>query len=187
MILEIEALNLGDNTRAISMELVEPGTEREPVGGSDAAKVWSRVVPAIAAGEPLALDFCSQLEGVREFCTARHIACKRTEGHLEILLPSDEIAARQILAELIERFEGDTFGVRAGNLAGQGDAELESELSERGIDAYHQAYPRYTFCAICMFDEASITLLAQGLWATEVVRRVAPAVVGIDVQVRQPV
>jgi hypothetical protein len=44
MILEIEALNLGDDTRAIGLELVHSGVEREPIMGREAAAVWGRVL-----------------------------------------------------------------------------------------------------------------------------------------------
>ena len=43
------------------------------------------------------------------------------------------------LEELFQRFEGETFGVRAGGPAQGGDAELEKELSRRGLDAYQPA------------------------------------------------
>jgi hypothetical protein len=39
MILEIEALNLGDDTRAVGLELVHSGVEREPITGREAAAV----------------------------------------------------------------------------------------------------------------------------------------------------
>jgi len=47
------------------------------------------------------------------------------------------------LEELFQRFEGETFGIRAGGPVQGGDAELEKELSRRGLDAYQPAYGRY--------------------------------------------
>jgi hypothetical protein len=187
MILEIEALNLGDDTRAIGVELVHPGAEREPVTGRQAAEVWSRTLPAIAPGEPLALDFPSPAEGVREFCASRRIGREGTGGFWVIALPSPEIQAREILAEAIERFESQTFGARAGSLAATPDQALEEDFARCGVDAYQEAHHRYTFCAICAFEEATVTLVAPRLWATEVVRRIAPALTDMDVQVHQPV
>jgi hypothetical protein len=182
VIIEIEALNLGDNTRAIGMELVHVGAEREPVTGREAAEVWCRVLPAIAPGEPLALDFPSPSAELCEFCSARHIGREIAGGNLSVTAPSPEI-----LTELIERFEGLTFGARAGSLAAQPDQALEEDFGRRGVDAYQEAHHRYTFCAICAFEEATVTLVAPRLWATEVVRRIAPALTGMDVQVHQPV
>jgi hypothetical protein len=182
MILEIEALNLGDDTRAMGMELVHVGAEREPVIGREAAAVWSRVLPAIASGEPLALDFPSPSAELREFCASRRIGRETVGGNLSVTAPS-----REILEEVIERFEAQPFGARAGSLVATPDKALEEDFARRGLDAYQEAHHRYTFCAICAFDEAAVTLVAPRLWATEVVRRVAPAVTGLDVQVHQPV
>jgi hypothetical protein len=182
VILEIETLNLGDDTRAIGMELVHPGPEREPVIGREAAEVWSRALPAIAPDEPLELDFSNPSANLREFCSARRIGRETAGANLSVTSPS-----REILAELIERFEGEGFGIRAGNLAAKLDKALEKDFAQRGVDAYQEAHHHYTFCAICAFDEATVTLVAPRLWATEVVRRVAPALTGMDVQVHQPV
>jgi hypothetical protein len=66
------------------------------------------------------------------------------------------------------------------------DAALEGELARRGVDAYHTAYPRYFFCAVCGFKDGSLVLLSGKLWASEVIRRVRPAFEELDVEVRLP-
>jgi len=183
VILDIETLDLGPDLRAIGLELVEPGATREPVCGAPAAKVWSPVLLAVAAGEPLVFDFFSHLERVRDFCVRRNLAWREgARNYVAVSAPS-----RELLAELLERFERETFGARAGRRVIEGDPELEEGLSKRGADAYHSAYSSYTFCAILSLDEASVTLLAPHLWASEVVQLVRPALSGMDVELRQPV
>jgi len=59
------------------------------------------------------------------------------------------------------RFAGETFGLRCGAAAKEPDAVVESELSYRGLDAYQDAYTRYTFCAICEPDDGWMTLLSR--------------------------
>ncbi|MGB7469202.1 MAG: hypothetical protein WBW58_07505, partial [Candidatus Acidiferrum sp.] len=90
------------------------------------------------------------------------------------------------LFQLFERFEGETFGVRAGAVAESPDALLEGDLSKRGVDAYQQAYERYTFCAICEPEDGWVTLLSPTLWASEVIRRVRPAVQPFDIYIARP-
>jgi hypothetical protein len=90
------------------------------------------------------------------------------------------------LRQLFERFEGETFGIRAGAAAKAADAELEGELSRRGLDAYHAAYSRYTFCAVCELRDGWVTLLSKTLWASEVIRRVRPALQKFDIYIARP-
>jgi hypothetical protein len=90
------------------------------------------------------------------------------------------------LQQLFERFEGETFGIRAGSAAQAADAGLEGELSKRGLDAYQAAYARYTFCAICEPEDGWVTLLSETLWPSEVIRRVRPAVQRFDVHIARP-
>ena len=47
-LLEIEALDLGPGIKAVGLELSENDENREPVRGPDAARIWSRVLPATA-------------------------------------------------------------------------------------------------------------------------------------------
>ena len=87
---------------------------------------------------------------------------------------------------MIDRFQKETFGARAGELVESGDAALEGDLSQRGVDAYHKAYPNYFFCGVCNFEDGSLVLLSEKLWASEVIRRVRPVLEGFDVDVRLP-
>lgn len=90
------------------------------------------------------------------------------------------------LRQLFERFEGETFGVRAGTAAQSADAALEGDLSKRGLDAYQQAYARYIFCAVCEPGDGWVTLLSATLWASEVIRRARPALQRFDVYIARP-
>ena len=85
---------------------------------------------------------------------------------------------------MLERFQSETFGARAGEKLATGDSTLEGELARRGVDAYHTAFPNYSFCAVCNFEDGSLVLLSEKLWASEVIRRIRPAVEGQDVEVR---
>ena len=75
---------------------------------------------------------------------------------------------------------------RARASAATGDPVLEGDLARRGVDAYHKAYPNYYFCAVCGFEDGSLVLLSEKLWASEVIRRVRPVLEGFDVDVRLP-
>ena len=68
------------------------------------------------------------------------------------------------LQELFQRFEGETFGVRAGGPVRGGDAALENELSRRGLDGYQPGYRNYTFCAVCEPEDGWVTLLSDTFW-----------------------
>jgi hypothetical protein len=184
-LLDIEPLDLGPEVRAVGLELVEPDENREPVRGNDAARVWARVLTAAAGTESWALDFFSHLDRVREFCE-RHKIALREASHRSIVIPAPEIPA---LESLFDRFLTETFGARAGGAMASGDPALEGELARRGVDAYHTAFQNYFFCAVCGFEDGSLVLLSQKLSASEVIRRVRPALSGlsgIDVEVRLP-
>jgi hypothetical protein len=181
-LLEIEPLDLGPDVRAISLELAKADENREPVRGIDAAKIWSRVLRATAANESWALDFFSHLDRVRDFCNRHHIAY-RDASQRSVVIPAPEQAALQ---DLVDRFQNETFGARAGALVDSGDAELEGELARHGVDAYKPAFPKYAFCAVCNFEDGSLVLLSEKLWASEVIRRVRPALEGLDVEVQLP-
>ncbi len=90
------------------------------------------------------------------------------------------------MRSLFERFAGETFGVRAGGPFQSGDSELEGDLARRGVDAYHQAFSRYLFCAVCDFEGGFLTVLSQGLWASEIMRRASAALEGLRVEVARP-
>ncbi|MFZ3329315.1 MAG: hypothetical protein WA197_01690 [Candidatus Acidiferrales bacterium] len=180
ILLEVEPLDLGPDVRAIGLELTEADENREPIRGGNAARIWSRVLRATAADETWALDFFSHLERVREYCERHQIAFREASSR-GIVVPALELGA---LEPLVDRFQSETFGARAGEKLATGDPALEGALAHRGVDAYHTAFPNYTFCAVCNFEDGSLVLLSEKLWASEVIRRVRPALEGQDVNVR---
>jgi hypothetical protein len=181
-LLEVEPLDLGPDIRAVGLELAEADENREPVRGTEAARIWSRVLRATAGSDSWALDFFSHLDRVRDFCDRHHISYREaTERSLVIRAPGGAA-----LEDLLGRFQNQTFGARAGSGVTAGDPELESELARRGVDAYHTAFPRYFFCAVCDFEDGSLVLLSGKLWASEVIRRVRPVLDGLDVEVQLP-
>jgi hypothetical protein len=177
--LEIEPLDLGPDVRAVGLDLTE-SEEQEPARGPEAARIWSRVIPALAGSEPWALDFFSHLDRLREFCDACQIAYRETP-HRCMVISSPPLEA---LAQLIGRFERETFGIRAGGPLKMGDPALENELARRGADAYHASYPAYFFCAICAPEDGSLVVLSQHLWSSEIARRARPALADLQVRVR---
>lgn len=179
--LEVEPLNLGQDVRAIGLELVDEES-REPARGAAAARVWGRTLWALAGQEPWALDFFSHLDRVRDFCQRHRIAYRQPAARTIVVEAPDDAQ----LASLLERFAGETFGVRAGGLLATGDAALEGDLARRGVDAYHHTFSNYAFCAVCDLENGFLTLLSRRLWTQEVVRRVAPVVRDLDVTVQIP-
>ncbi|MFZ0084610.1 MAG: hypothetical protein WAK78_04920 [Candidatus Acidiferrales bacterium] len=180
ILLEIEPLDLGPDVRAIGLELTEADENHEPIRGDDAARIWSRVLRATAAAESWALDFFSHLDRVRDYCQRHEIAFREASSRC-LVIPAPELAT---LEPLIARFQSETFGARAGEKLAGGDPELEGELARRGVDAYHSAFSNYVFCAICNFEDGSLVLLSEKLWASEVIRRIRPALEGEDIEVR---
>jgi len=179
--LDVETLDLGPGVKAIGMELI--GTEsREPVRGPEAVAIWTGILPALVAQEPFVLDFFSHLDRVRDFCVSRKIAFREAAGRC-IVLPQP---TQEQLRDLIERFVGETFGLRAGAAVEKEDAALEGELSKRGLDAYQAAYTRYTFCGVCELEDGWLTVLSDTLWPSEAIRRVRPAVQPFDVHIARP-
>lgn len=179
--LDVQALDLGQGTKAVGLELIETES-REPLTGEVAGQIWSVALPALSKDEPFVVDFFSHLDRIREFCTAH-------------LIPFREAAQRCIVVQqpsaeqfhdLLARFEKETFGFRSGPAATQEDVALEGELSQRGLDAYQAAYTRYTFCAVCEPSDGWVTLLSETLWATEIIRRVRPALQSFDVYMVRP-
>jgi hypothetical protein len=179
--LDVQALDLGADVKAVGLELLETES-REPVKGKEAAEIWAAVFPALAGSDFFMVDFFSHVDRVREFCKAREISFREAaERCLVLPRPSQEQ-----LRQLFERFEEETFGARAGAATMAVDAALESELSRRGLDAYQAAYARYTFCAVCDLKDGWVTLLSETLWASEVIRRVRPAVQPFDIYIARP-
>lgn len=181
-LLDIEALDLGPDVRAVGLDLVEADENREPVRGHDAGIIWSRVLTATAGKEVWALDFFSHLERVRDFCKTHEIIY-RDASQRSLVIPAP---SQNALESLVDRFQGETFGARAGSLLTAGDPTLEGELASRGVDAYHGAFPNYFYCGVCSFNDGSLVLLSEKLWASEVIRRVRPALDGLKVEVRLP-
>lgn len=179
--LDVQALDLGNEVKAVGLELV--GTEnRDPVRGQEAAEIWSELFSALAGKEAYAVDFFSHIGRVRDFCQARQIGCREAAERC-LVIPQPNV---EQLRQLFERFEVETFGLRSGSAVQAPDATLEGDLSKRGLDAYQQAYTRYTFCAVCEPEDGWITVLSETLWPSEIIRRLRPAVQRFNVHIARP-
>lgn len=178
--LEVGPMDLGEDVRAVGLDLAD--ADAEPVRGADAAAIWARVLPAAAGDEPWALDFFSHLGRLRDYCL-RHGVAYRQAAARSIVVPAPE---SDVLQALLARFEGETFGVRAGGLVKSGDAAVEGDLARRGVDAYHPVFGDYYFCAVCDFSNGSLVLLTKTLTSGEIARRVRTALNGLDVEVVLP-
>jgi hypothetical protein len=179
--LDVQAMELGADTKAVGLELIETES-REPLRGNQAADIWAVALPALAANEAWVVDFFSHLDRVREFCDVHKIAFREAAKRCVVI---SQPPVNQ-LRELLGRFAGETFGLRAGTAVQSADAALEQELSRGGLDAYQAAYPRYTFCAVCEPDDGWVTVLSESLWPSEIIRRVRPAVQAYDVYIARP-
>jgi len=181
-VMEIEPLDLGSDVKAVGFDLMEVES-REPAHGNDAARIWAGTLGALPGTEPWTLDFFSHIDRVNEYCQLHGIAFQeKADGHC-LIVPSP---SRDVLIGLVERFAGETFGARAGAQMASGDASVESELAHHGVDAYHNAFRNYLFCAVCDFENGFLTVLTEKLWTSEVLRRVKPAVAGLPVEVARP-
>jgi hypothetical protein len=179
--LDVQAMDLGASTKAVGMELLETES-REPVRGKEASLIWGAALPAVAAKESLIVDFFSHLERVREYCKLHQLAFREAANRCLVVAPSTPLEVQHIF----ERFEKETFGVRVGAAAQKEDPAVEGDLSRIGVDAYQSAYQRYTFCAVCEPEDGWVTLLSNSLWASEVIRRVRPALENYDVYLVRP-
>ena len=179
--LDVEALDLGAGVKAVSLEILETES-REPVRGKQATEFWAAVFPLLAGNEPYVLDFFSHLDRLRDYLEHHQIPFRLATKHT-IVVPAPELA---VLEPLLDRFQGETFGARAGGPLAEGDPALEGELARRGVDAYHSAFAKYFFCAICNFEDGSLVLLSEKLWASEVIRRVRPGLQPFDVHIARP-
>ena len=179
--LDVQALDLGPDVKAVGLELVET-ENREPVRGRDATELWAAVLPAICADEPYVVDFFSHVDRVRDLCSAREIPFREAAGRC-LVLPQPP---QEHLKLLLDRFAKETFGLRCGPATQTPDAELEQELSRRGLDAYRNAYRRYTLTAVCEPEDGWVTILSDTLWPTEIIRRLRPAVQPFDVHIARP-
>jgi hypothetical protein len=169
--LEIEPLDLGDGIKGVSLDLVDRETG-EPPAGEESARIWAAIVRALAGNAPWTLDFFAHVDRVREFCEHHGVIFREPAPRRALLIPSP---AEPLLPTLIERFAGETFGVRAGGLLPENDPELIGGLASHGVDAYQPVIDSYLFCAVCDFEKGFLTLLTSHLWATEVIRRIRPA------------
>ncbi len=181
-VLEVEPLDLGADVKAVGLDLVEIES-REPARGADAARLWAATLAALPGAEPWALDFFSHLDRVREYCRLHGVAFEEKASGHAIVIPTPSGDA---LTALVERFAGETFGVRAGALVAAGDPAVEGELAKHGVDAYHAAFRNYLFCAVCDFENGFLTLLTEKLWTSEVLRRIKPATANLPVEVSRP-
>jgi len=179
--LDVQAMDLGNEVKAVGLELVET-ENREPVRGKEGAEIWSEIFPALAGQDAFAVDFFSHLDRVREFCKTRKIAWREAAERCIVISSS----GTEELQQIFERFKGETFGIRAGSAVRTADAALEGDLSKRGLDAYQHAYARYTFCAVCEPEDGWVTVLSETLWPSEIIRRVRPAVHKFDVHIARP-
>lgn len=176
--LTVEPLDLGPDVRALALNLVDSEDE-EPVAGVEAAQIWSRILLALAGDQPLVLDFFAHVDRVREFCRNQDVRFRETAAGGIAVTETDP----DTLGRLLERFEAETLGARAGEPLRSGDEDLENDLRHRGLDAYHQAFPRYLFCAVCELETGSLTLVSDRLWAAEVSRRLRGALRQFSVSV----
>lgn len=179
--LDVQAMDLGQDVKAVGMELIETES-REPLRGPQASAIWAPALVALAGGESYVLDFFSHLDRVREFSAAHAIAVREAASRC-LVIPQPSL---ELLRQLLVRFEGETFGLRVGPAAASPDPELENELSHRGLDAYQPAYKRYTCCAICEPGDGWVTVLSDSLWPSEIIRRVRPALQPFDVYIARP-
>jgi hypothetical protein len=179
--LDVQAMDLGADTKAVGLELIETES-REPVRGEEAAAIWARAFPALANQEAWVLDFFSHLDRVRNYCRSHEIEFRQAANRCLVISAPEHDQIRN----LVGRFAGETFGLRCGLAAQSPDAQLESELSHRGLDAYQAAHKRYTFCAICEPEDGWVTLLSESLWPSEIIRRVRPALKEFDVHIARP-
>lgn len=177
--LEVEALDLGMGIRGVLLELIDSET-RAPITGPEGARIWGSVVPGLAAGEPWAFDFFAHLERVQEFLRSREIPFR--ESDIAVV----ESPQEAVVPAVIERFAAETFGIRAGAAATVADTILEAALAKTGVDAYQEAYSRYSFCAVCDFENGFLTVLSEHLWASEVIRRARSTLAGAEVEVTRP-
>jgi hypothetical protein len=177
----IEPLDIGAGVRAISLDLAEEGAE-SPAIGPDADLIWAAAIPALVGNETWALDFVSHLDRVQDFCDSHDIARRQAAARCIVILDP----GAEKFAALAARFTAETFGLRVGGPLAAGDADLENDLSSRGMDAYEGAYTRYSLCAICDFENGSVTVLSGNISSSEILRRLKPALTPLGAQIDRP-
>ncbi len=138
-VLEVEPLDLGADVKAVGLDLVEIES-REPARGVDAARLWAATLDALPGTEPWALDFFSHLDRVRDYCRLHGVAFEEKASGHSLIIPAPSGDA---LVGLVERFAGETFGARAGALAGRRRSRRRRRTGRHGVDAYHAAFRNY--------------------------------------------
>jgi hypothetical protein len=181
-VLEVEPLDLGTDVKAVGLDLLEIES-REPARGVDAARLWAAALSALPGSEPWALDFFAHLDRIREYCRLSGVAFEEKAFGHSLVIPAPPVDA---LVGIVERFAGETFGVRAGSRLADGDPGVEGGLAAHGVDAYQEAFKNYLFCAVCDFENGFLTLLTEKLWTSEVLRRLKPATANLPVEVARP-
>ena len=61
--LDVQAMDLGNDVKAVGLELVET-ENHEPVRGKEGAEIWSEILPALAGQDAFVVDFFSHLDRV---------------------------------------------------------------------------------------------------------------------------
>ena len=177
-LLDVEPLDLGPDVRAVGLELVEADENREPVRGQDAARIWSRVLPRHCADEALGPRFL-QPSRPRARLLQNHDIDFREAGQR---FDRDSCARTRSLESLLDRFQNETFGARAGALVTNRRSRARRRTGAAGRRRLPQSFPELFFLRHCGFEDGSLVLLSEKLWASEVIRRVRPALEGLDVE-----
>src|SRR5439155_19402593 len=92
--LDVQALDLGSDGKAVGCELVEP-ENREPVPGREGAEIWSAIFLALAGSESYVVDFFGQVDRVREFATWCGMALREAAEPGVVLPPPNHAELRQ--------------------------------------------------------------------------------------------
>jgi hypothetical protein len=165
--LEVQALDLGAEVKAVVSRFWKPKTANRCVGSRpriSGPRFSCYRQRAVHAG------FLQSSDRVRDFCASRQIAFHEAGPRCIVI----QQPAQEQLQQLFERFETETFGFRAGPRVKEDDLTLTNELCQNGLDAYQAAYQRYSFCAVCEFEDGWVTLLSQKIWPSEVIARAPP-------------
>src|ERR1700721_4145489 len=99
-LLEIEPLDLGEDVRAMGVELTEADENREPIRGADAARIWSRVLRAVAGDERWPLVFFTHLDPLRDYCQRDQINFRDASNRSTVIPAQDA----EKLEALTDRF-----------------------------------------------------------------------------------
>ncbi len=94
--LDVQAMDLGSDTKAVGLELIETES-REPLRGEEAASIWAAVFPALVGDETWVLDFFSHLDRVREYCKTHEVEFRSRGGEP---VPGDSSARWRNIARI---------------------------------------------------------------------------------------